>query len=134
MRPMAKLMIAFQLKADTPVRIRWRATDGAPGDGYKSQITAIILPDGKRITIGANEIVEACIPDPASADRDYNVSFAGVVTYGEDHPDYAVVSLIGEDRVEYDLEFVRRDGTRAVEGEDFAVRERPPALAARLAR
>jgi hypothetical protein len=129
-----KVMIAFQLKADTPVRIRWRAQDGAPGDGYKSQITAIILPDGKRITIGANDIVEACIPDPASADRDYNLSFAGVVNYGDDHPDFDVVETITEDRVSYDLEFVRRDGSRAVEEQDFELLARPPALAARMTR
>jgi hypothetical protein len=131
---MDKVMIAFQLKADTPVRISWKAQDGEPGDGYKSQITAIILPDGKRITIGANEIVEACIPDPASAAHDYILSFAGVVTYASDHPDHAVVAAIDEDRVSYDLEFVRRDGSRATEEQDFEIRDRPPALAARLGR
>jgi hypothetical protein len=127
-----KVRIAFQLKADTPVRISWLAQDGAPGDGYKSQITAIILPDGKRITIGANEIMEACIPDPASAERAYILSFAGVVTYAPDHPDHAVVAAIDEDRVSYDLEFVRPDGTTAAEDSDFEIRDRPPALAARI--
>jgi hypothetical protein len=129
---MTKVMIAFQLKADAPVRIKWKAQDGHPGDGYKSQITAIILPDGKRITIGANEIVEACIPDPSTADRHYNLSFAGVVTYAEDHPHYAVVQTIDEDRVGYDLEFVRPDGSRAIEEQDFELVARPPALAARM--
>ncbi len=127
-----KVMIAFQLKADTPVRISWKAQDGTPGDGYKSQITAIILPDGKRIMIGANEIVEACIPDPASAARDYNLSFAGVVTYADDHPFHAVVAGIDEERVSYDLEFVRPDGSRATEEQDFEIRDRPPALAASM--
>jgi hypothetical protein len=127
-----KVMIAFQLKADTPVRVSWKAQDGTPGDGYKSQITAIILPDGKRITIGANEIVEACIPDPASAAPDYILSFAGVVTYLPDHPAHEVVSGIDEDRVGYDLEFVRPDGSRATEDTDFEIRDRPPALAARI--
>jgi hypothetical protein len=129
-----KVMIAFQLKADTPVRVSWKATDGVPGDGYKSQITAVILPDGKRITIGANEIVEACIPDPASAAHDYILSFAGVVTYAPDHPDHPVVAAIDEDRVSYDLEFVRPDGSRATEDQDFEIRDRPPALAARIKR
>ena len=127
-----KVMIAFQLKADAPVRISWKAQDGSPGDGYKSQITTIILPDGKRITIGANEIVEACIPDASSAAEDYILSFAGVVTYLEDHPIYPIVSLIDEDRVSYDLEFVRPDGSRAVEEQDFEIRDRPTALAARI--
>jgi len=127
-------MIAFQLKADSPVRISWKAQDGTPGDGYKSQITAIILPDGKRITIGANEIVEACIPDPASAARDFNLSFAGVVSYAADHPAFSLVDAIDEDRVSYDLEFVRPDGSRAVEDQDFEVVSRPPALAARMSK
>lgn len=125
-------MIAFQLKADSPVRVSWKAQDGAPGDGYKAQITAIILPDGKRITIGSNEIVEAVIPDPASAARDFNLSFAGIVSYADDHPDHAVVSALGEERVGYDLEFVRPDGSLAIEDQDFVIRERPPALAASM--
>jgi hypothetical protein len=129
-----KVMIAFQLKADAPVRIAWKAQDGTPGDGYKSQITAIILPDGKRVTIGPNEIVEACIPDPASAAQDYNLSFAGVVTYADDHPAFAVVGTIDEDRVGYDLEFVRPDGTTATEDTDFEITSRPPALAARMSK
>ena len=124
--------IAFQLKADNPVRIAWKAQDGSPGDGYKAQITAIILPDGKRITIGANEIVEAVVPDPSSAEHDYNLSFAGVVTYAADHADHAVVAEIDEERVSYDLTFVRPDGSTAEEDEDFVVTERPPGLAARI--
>ena len=127
-----KVMIAFQLKADNPVKITWKAQDGAPGDGYKAQITAIILPDGKRITIGASEIVEAVVPDPASADHDFNLSFAGVVTYTGDHPDHAVVAALDEERVGYDLSFVRPDGTAAEEDVDFVVNDRPPGLAARM--
>jgi hypothetical protein len=127
-----KVMIAFQLRGDTPISIAWRATDGSPGDGYKAQITAIILPDGKRITIRANDIVEAVVPDPTTAEHQYNMSFAGIVTYAADHADHAVVSAVNEERVGYDLEFVRPDGTRAVEDTDYEIRERPPALAARL--
>src|SRR5262245_50267385 len=122
---MANVMIAFQLRGDTPIRISWKATDGSPGDGYKAQITAIILPDGKRISIRPNDIVEAVVPDPATAEHDYNMSFAGVVTYPPDHADYAVVSTVDEDRVGYDLEFVRPDGTKATEDEDFVIRDRP---------
>jgi len=126
--------IAFQLKADTPVRIAWRAQDGEPGNGYKAQITAIILQDGKRIPIATNEIVEACIPDPATAERAFNLSFAGVVGYDRGHSAHPIVAAIDEERVGYDLEFVRSDGTLAQEDEDFEIRERPLALAALMDR
>ena len=43
-----------------------------------------------------------------------------------------MVSTITEDRVGYDLAFVRPDGTLAVEDQDFEIRDRPTALAASM--
>ena len=42
-------MLRVVLGRERPVRLRWLATEGAPGEGYKAQVTAIVLPDGTRL-------------------------------------------------------------------------------------
>ena len=43
------VLVNFRLDKDQPLRLRWLATDGVPGDGYKAQITAIKLSGGAKL-------------------------------------------------------------------------------------
>ena len=40
------VLVNFRLDRDRPMRVKWLATDGVPGDGYKAQVTVIRLDDG----------------------------------------------------------------------------------------
>ena len=42
------VLVNFRLDKEKPLRLRWLATDGVPGDGYKAQVTAVVLPDGTK--------------------------------------------------------------------------------------
>ena len=122
-------MVSFRLDRDTPLRVRWLATDGNPGAGYKAQVTAIVLPDGTRLAMHASSILEQTQPDGEGL---YSVSFTGMIGYAEDHADFPHVAKLAEAEVDYELEFVHDEG-RTAAPESFAILERPRAVAKNLA-
>jgi hypothetical protein len=126
---MSNVMVSFRLDRETPLRIRWAATDGVPGDGYKAQVTAIVLPDGTRLAMHGSSIMEQA--QQASGDE-YTVTFTGMVGYASDHADFAHVEKLTDVEVDYELEFVHDDGRTAAPS-DFEVLERPRARAKNLA-
>jgi len=130
------VLVSFRLDRDRPVRVKWHATDGVPGDGYKAQVTAIKLDDGTRLAMDGSAILEQVVPDPAGGIGGYLVTFTGMVGYAADHPDRARIDQMAEEEVGYELGFVRDDDTfhAAIEGQDYELRERPRALAARVTR
>lgn len=122
-------MVSFRLDRDTPLRVRWRATDGAPGDGYKAQVTAIVLPDGTRLAMHNSSILEQT---QSAGGDEYTVTFTGMIGYAEDHADFAHVSSLTDVDVDYELEFVHEDGRTAAAG-DYEILDRPRARAKNLA-
>ena len=88
------VLVNFHLDRDRPVRVKWHATDGVPGDGYKAQITAIKLDDGTRLAMDGSAILEHVAPDPAGGIGGYLVSFTGMVGYAVDHPDHQRVDAL----------------------------------------
>jgi len=44
-------LVNFRLDRDRPMRIKWLATDGVPGDGYKAQVTTIRFDDGTTLEV-----------------------------------------------------------------------------------
>lgn len=131
--PAAAVMLHFRLEHAEPIRVEWRALDGTPLDGYKAQITAIILADGTRLPMDASAIVEQVVADPLGSITDFLISFTGLVGYAADHPDRAKLDRLVEEPASYVLEFVRdRDGAVAEEGVGYLVVERPAAMARRL--
>lgn len=120
------VLVNFRLDKDQPLRLRWLATDGVPGDGYKAQITAIKLLGGARLAMDRSAIVEQAAVDPDGGFGSYLVTFNGMVGYAADHPDRAVVDKLGHEDVEYEIELVHDDSGRvAVEGTDYTIIERP---------
>jgi hypothetical protein len=130
----ANVLVSFRLDRETPLRMRWLATDGVPGDGYKPQITAILLPDGTRLAMHGSSILEHTQADPTGGVNAYMVSFAGVVGYTVDHTDRAHVDALDDAEVDYELEFVHDDGRTATADRDYHVLERPRAVARKLSR
>jgi hypothetical protein len=129
---MSNVLVSFRLDADRPVRLKWQATDGVPGDGYKAQITAIRL-GGATLAMDGSAILEQTGADPAGGLGGYLVTFSGVVGFAGDHPDRAHVEAITDTEIEYDLAFVHEEtGRIAVEGEDYKLVERPPGMAHRI--
>ncbi|HUJ62607.1 MAG TPA: hypothetical protein VLX92_29095 [Kofleriaceae bacterium] len=129
------VLVNFRLDKDRPLRLRWMATDGVPGDGYKAQVTAIKLDSGARLAMDGSAILEQTAPDPAGGLGAYLVTFNGMVGYAADHPDRAQVEQIGDQEIDYDLELVHDDtGRVAVEHEDFEITERPRGWAHKLTR
>ena len=120
-------MVSFRLARETPLRVKWSATDGAPGEGYKAQVTAIILPDGTRLAMHGSSILEQTQEDGDG----FLVTFTGVVGYAEDHADYAPVSALTETEVDYELEFVHEDGHNAP-ADQFEIVDRPRAIAKKI--
>ena len=59
------VLVNFRLDRDKPARVKWLATDGVPGDGYKAQVTAIRLADGSALAMDSSAIMEQTAPDPA---------------------------------------------------------------------
>jgi hypothetical protein len=126
------VLVNFRLDKDQPLRLRWLATDGVPGDGYKAQITAVKLSVG-RLTMDRSAIMEHTAPDPGGGLGAYTLTFNGMVGFAADHPDRAAIDQLGEEEIDYELEFVHDDSGRvASEGADFTVIERPRAWARKL--
>ncbi|MBS1122738.1 MAG: hypothetical protein H6Q90_4966 [Deltaproteobacteria bacterium] len=128
------VLVNFRLDRDKPLRVRWLATDGVPGDGYKAQITAIRLPDGERLQMDSSAILEQTAADPGGGIGGYYVTFNGMVGFASDHPDRARVDRLMDDQIEYDLQFVNDEGRVAVEEEDFKILDRPHGMAHKISR
>lgn len=126
------VLVSFRLDRDKPVRVRWLATDGVPGDGYKAQITAIVLADGTRLAMHGSSILEQTSPDAAGGIGGYLLTFNGMVGYASDHADRARVEKLLDEEVEYELEFVHEDGRVAVPDQDYKIVERPRGMARKL--
>jgi len=128
-------LVNFRLDRDRPMRIKWHATDGVPGDGYKAQVTVITLDDGSHLEMDSSAILEQTAPDPGGGIGAYLVTFNGMVGYASDHPDRARIDKIEDEEIGYDMIFLREDDGRvAGEGEDYEVRERPRGMAHKLTR
>jgi hypothetical protein len=129
------VLVNFRLDKDRPLRLRWLATDGVPGDGYKAQVTAIRLGDGGRLAMDSSAIMEQTAADPAGGIGAYLMTFNGMVGYATDHPDRTRVDQFDSTEVDYELEFVHDESGRvAVEDEDFKIVERPRAWAHNLSK
>jgi hypothetical protein len=126
------VLVSFRLERTQPLRLRWLATDGAPGDGYKAQVTAIKLMDGKRLAMDGSAILEQTVEDPAGGTNAYTLTFNGMVGFAADHPDRATVDKLVDQEVDYDLEFVHESGRTAVENTDFRIVERPRGIASKV--
>lgn len=127
------VLVNFRLEPDQPLRLKWLATDGVPGDGYKAQITAIKLMDGGRLAMDKSAILEQTAPDPSGGIGGYMLTFNGMVGFAADHPDRKVVDKLVDQDIEYDLEIIHEDSGRvAVENTDFRVVERPRGLARKV--
>jgi hypothetical protein len=124
-----QVMLRVVLGRENPMRVRWRATDGAPGDGYKAQVTAIVLPDGTRLAMHGSSILEQAQP---ADDGEFAITFTGMLGYAPEHADYAHVAKVSEADVDYELEFVHDDGHSAA-SDAFDVVDRPRATATNLA-
>ncbi len=119
------VLVNFRLDRDKPARVKWLATDGVPGDGYKAQVTAIRLADGAQLEMDSSAIMEQTAPDPAGGIGGYLVTFNGMVGFASDHPDRSKIDQIGDGEIDYDLSFVKEDGTVAVENQDYKIVDRP---------
>jgi hypothetical protein len=129
------VLVNFRLDKDSPLRLRWRATDGVPGDGYKAQVTAIRLAGDVRLAMDASAIMEQTAPDPGGGIGAYLMTFNGMVGYAADHPDRARIDALVDGEIDYDLEFVHDDtGRAAEENRDYEIIERPRAWARKLVR
>lgn len=126
------VLVSFRLDRDQPVRVRWLATDGVPGDGYKAQITAILLADGTRLAMHGSSILEQTAPDPGGGIGGYLMTFNGMVGYAADHADRPRVERLLDEEVDYELEFVHEDGRVAVVDQDYKIVERPRGMARKL--
>jgi hypothetical protein len=128
------VLVNFRLDRDKPMRVKWRANDGHPGDGYKPQVRSIRLSDGEVLHMDASAIMEQCAPDPSDDPNDYAVTFNGMVGFAADHADRARIDRITEDAIDYEVEFVTEDGRVAVEGVDFTILDRPRGMARNLSK
>jgi hypothetical protein len=126
------VLVNFRLDRDRPMRIRWHATDGVPGDGYKAQVTVIKLADGAALEMDSSAILEQTAPDPAGGIGAYLVTFNGMVGYAADHRDRARIDKLEDEEITYELVFLTEDGRAAVEGQDYEIRDRPPGMAHKL--
>jgi hypothetical protein len=130
---MTALLVNFRLDKDRPLRLKWLATDGVPGDGYKPQVTAVRLPDGARLIMDSSAILEHTAPDPSGGRGAYFMTFTGMVGYAPDHPDRKHVDALSDQEIDYELEFIHEDSGRiAIDNEDFKIVERPRARAHKL--
>lgn len=120
------VLVNFRLDKEAPLRFRWLATDGVPGDGYKAQVTAIKLAGGAVLEMDGSSIVEQTAPDAAGGLGAYMLTFSGMVGYASDHPNRKQIDKLDDQQVEYDLVFVHDDSERiAVENEDYKIIEKP---------
>ena len=126
------VLVNFRLDKDQPLRLRWLATDGVPGDGYKAQVTAVKLSVG-RLSMDKTAIMEHTAPDPDGGIGAYLMTFNGMVGFAADHPDRGLIDKLAQEEIEYEFELVHDDSGRvAVEGTDFTIVERPRAWARKL--
>lgn len=125
------VLVSFRLDRETPARIRWFAADGTPGDGYKAQVTSILLADGTRLAMHGTSILEQTAADGQGT---YLVSFTGMVGFAADHPDRARIEHLDDEEVDYELELVHEDGHLAVQDTDYQLVERPKARARKISR
>lgn len=117
------------------MKIKWLATDGVPGDGYRAQIASFQLGDGAVLEMDSTAILEHTAPDPTGGIGAYLVTFTGMVGFASDHPDRPRVDQLDTEEIGYIMTFVRDDdGHVAVEGKDYQVRESPRATAHKLPR
>lgn len=129
---MSNVLVNFRLNPDRPVRLKWLATDGVPGDGYKAQITSVKVQE-KTIAMDSSAILEQSAPDPAGGIGGYLVTFNGMVGFAEDHPHRKLVEGLEDAEIEYDLAFIHEESERvAVEDEDYKIIERPSGMAHRI--
>jgi len=129
---MSNVLVNFRLNPDRPVRVKWLATDGVPGDGYKAQITAVRF-GAVTLEMDSSAILEQTAPDPAGGIGGYMLTFNGMVGFAEDHPDRKHVDTLTDAEIEYDLVFVHEDDDRlAIEDEDYRILERPTAMAHKI--
>jgi hypothetical protein len=129
------VLVNFRLDRDRPMRVKWLATDGVPGDGYKAQVMVIRLDDGATLEMDSSAILEHTAPDPGGGIGAYLVTFNGMVGFASDHPDRARLDKLGDEEIGYDMAFIREhDGHHAVEGEDYEIRDRPRGMAHKLSR
>jgi len=127
------VLVSFRLGADQPLRLRWLATDGVPGDGYKPQVTAIKLMDGSRLAMHNSAIIEQTAPDQGAGQGAYIMTFNGMVGFAADHPDRKLVDAMVDQEIEYDLDFIQDEtGKVAVENSDYRIVERPRGNAHKL--
>lgn len=127
------VLVNFRLDKDRPLRVRWLATDGVPGDGYKPQVTAITLPDGATLEMAPSAIMEQSHPDPAGGDGAFIITFAGMVGYASDHPDREQIDAFDDREITYDLAFVHEaSGRVASPGTDFQIVDQPRGWAHKL--
>ncbi len=120
------VLVNFRLDKESPLRFRWLATDGVPGDGYKAQITAIKLAGGGVLEMDGSSIVEQTAPDAAGGLGAYLLTFSGMVGYAADHPNRKQIDKLDDQQIEYDLVFVHDDSERvAIENEDYKIIDRP---------
>ena len=127
------VLVNFRLDKDQPLRLKWLATDGVPGDGYKAQITAVRLMDGARLAMDKSAILEQTAPDPSGGVGGYLLTFTGMVGFAADHPDRKIVDALVDQDIDYDLEIVHEDSGRvAVENTDFRIVERPRGVARKV--
>jgi hypothetical protein len=129
------VLVNFRLDRDRAMRIKWLATDGVPGDGYKAQVTSFTLADGTALEMDSSAILEQTAADPSGGIGGYLVTFNGMIGYATDHPDRPRVDQIEDSELEFALVFLReRDGRTAVAGEDYEIRDQPRATAHKLPR
>lgn len=129
------VLVNFRLDRDRPMRIKWLATDGVPGDGYKAQVATIKLGDGATLQMDSSAIVEQTAPDASGGLGAYLVTFNGMVGYPSAHPDRARIDQLEDEPIDYDMTFIREhDGALAIVGQDYEVRDCPPGMAHKLSR
>lgn len=121
-------MLRVVLGREHPMRLRWHGTDGAPGEGYKAQVTTVVLPDGTRLGMHGSSVLE----QTALHGDEYHVTFTGMIGYAPDHADFAAVEKFASAEVDYEVDFVHEDGHSAP-ADAVEVVERPRALAQNLA-
>ncbi len=130
---LVNILVNFRLDNDQPLRLRWQATDGVPGDGYKAQVTAVKLSVG-RLAMDRTAIMEQTVVDPDGGIGAYLMTFNGMVGFAADHPDRALIDKLDAEEIDYEFEIVHDESGRvAVEGTDYHVIERPRAWARKLA-
>jgi len=132
------VLVNFRLDRDRPMRVRWLATDGVPGDGYKPQVTAITLKNGTRIEMDDSSIMEQTGADPAGGIGAYFVTFNGMVGFAADSPYRKAIDKLTDEEVAYELEFVKDnfggEERVAVPDEDYKILDQPPGQAHKLSK